>query len=100
MSTKRVEILEIEERKSKSGNVYRVLQCVVYSHEGKKRVGEMMVFNKELLFTEGTFVVDFEVDVNFDRQVVAVPVKFTPYIDPATVEVSTASSRKDSNKPA
>lgn len=100
MSTKRVEILEVEERTSKSGNKYRVCQCVVHGHDGKKKVGELMVFNKELTFGEGAYVVEFDVAVNFDRQVVAEPVRFIPFIEPAAVDSFIASATKKDAKAA
>lgn len=102
MAVKRVEILEVEERKSKSGNMYRVCQCVVHGVDGKKKVGEMMVFNKDIVLSEGNYIIEYDVTVNFDRQVVAEPVRAVPYVDPAQVEsfVGSASSAKADKKTA
>lgn len=88
---KTVTILEVEERKAqKSGNPYWVCQCVV--HGEKKRVGELMVFNKDIELTEGEFFADFEIDVNFERKVGATLVKLTPTVVPRTAPAPTASA--------
>lgn len=74
---KTLTILDVEERTAKkSGNKYRVAQCVV--HGEKKKVGELMIFNKEIVVAEGEFYADFDVSVNFDRQVNAELVRLTP----------------------
>lgn len=78
---KTVTILEVEERKAqKSGNAYWVCQCIV--HGEKKRVGELMVFNKEIVLSEGEFHADFEIDVNFERKIEAKLVRLTPIVVP------------------
>lgn len=72
-----ISILEVEERTSKkSGNKYRVAQCVV--HGENKRVGELMIFNKDITVGEGDYVASFDVTVNFERQVSAELVGLTP----------------------
>jgi len=86
---KTVTILEVEERKAqKSGNPYWVCQCIV--HGEKKRVGELMVFNKDIVLTEGEFFADFEIDVNFERKVGATLVKLTPTVQPRVASGSAA----------
>lgn len=82
---KTITVLEVEERVSKkSGNKYRVAQCIV--HGEKKRVGELMIFKPEIEVTEGQFHADFDVDVNFERQVSAQLVRLVPVVRPAAVK--------------
>lgn len=88
---KTVTILEVEERKAqKSGNPYWVCQCIV--HGEKKRVGELMVFNKDIKLEEGEFFADFEIDVNFERKVGATLIALTPYVAPRTAPAPTAKA--------
>lgn len=82
---KYLEIIEVEERTSKkSGNKYRVCQCILIDSEGKKKVGELMVFNKDIPLSEGTFQAEFDVTVNFDKNVSAELVALIPF-DPSAV---------------
>lgn len=74
---KTVTVLDVEERTAKkSGNKYRVAQCVV--HGEKKKVGELMIFNKDVVVTEGEYYADFDISVNFDRQVTAELLRLIP----------------------
>lgn len=74
---KTVTILDVEERTAKkSGNKYRVAQCIV--HGEKKKVGELMIFNKDVVAGEGEFYADFDISVNFDRQVTAELLRLIP----------------------
>lgn len=73
---KTITILEVEERKAKSGRSYRVAQCVV--HGEKTRVGELMIFNPDIKAGEGEFSAVFDVTVNFERQVAAELIGLTP----------------------
>jgi len=78
---KRLDIVEVETRKSKSGKDYRVCQCIVHDTEGHKRVGELMVFKPEteLPVKEGSYIADFEVSVNWERVVGAELVNLHPF---------------------
>lgn len=74
---KTVTILDVETRTAKkSGKPYRVAQCIV--HGDKIKVGEMMIFGADIVCEKGEFFADFEVDVNFDRQVSANLVRLMP----------------------
>lgn len=74
---KTVTILDVEERTAKkSGNKYRVAQCIV--HGEKKKVGELMIFNVDVVVTEGEYYADFDISVNFDRQVTAELLRLIP----------------------
>lgn len=81
---KRLEIIEVDEKTSKSGNKFRVCQCIVHTPNAdggtKKRVGELMVFDKDMVVTEGSFHGEFDIDVNFDKQVVAKLVRLVPVV--------------------
>lgn len=74
---KLVTILEVEDRTSKkSGNKYRVAQCIV---KGENiRVGELMVFKPEIKVAPGDFEAEFDVTVNFERQVSAELIALNP----------------------
>jgi hypothetical protein len=74
---KKLTILEVENRKSKkTGNEYRVAQCIV---QGENiRVGELMIFNKDIAVSKGDFNAHFEINVNFDKQVGAELVALVP----------------------
>lgn len=76
---KHIEIIEVEERTSKTGKKYRVCQCIVVGIDGKKRVGEMMVFNSDLELKEGSFIAEFDVTVNFERMVGAELIRLVPF---------------------
>lgn len=76
---KHIEIIEVEERTSKTGKKYRVCQCIVVGIDGKKRVGEMMVFNGDLELKEGSFIAEFDVTVNFERMVGAELIRLVPF---------------------
>lgn len=78
MSSKRIQILDVVEKKSQKGNVYWVGQCIVYDKDGKPKVGEFWHFNKDLPLSVGEFVAEFEVDVDMDRKVSASMVSLTP----------------------
>lgn len=84
MSTlsKRIHILDVDQRKSKAGNPYWVAQCVVYGADNKPKVGELWHFDKEIELKEGEFTAQFEVDVNMERKVDSRLVALTPYIKP------------------
>lgn len=74
---KTVTILDVEVRiAKKSGKPYRVAQCIV--HGEKIKVGEMMIFNPDIKCEAGEFHADFEIDVNFERQVSASLIGLTP----------------------
>lgn len=74
---KTLSILEIEERTAKkSGNKYRVAQCIVVGE--KKKVGELMIFNPEIKAGEGDFFADFDITVDFERRVTAELIALTP----------------------
>lgn len=76
---KTLHILEVEERTAKkSGNKYRVAQCVVVGE--KKKVGELMIFNPDIVAGEGEYHADFDITVNFERQVTAELVALTPVV--------------------
>lgn len=74
---KTLTVLDVEERTAKkSGNKYRVAQCIV---QGEKiKVGELMIFNAEIKVEKGEYVADFDIGTNFDRQVVAELIALTP----------------------
>jgi len=76
--SKRLHILDIEQKKSKAGNAYWVAQCVVYDAEGKAKVGELWHFNKEVELSKGEFTATFEVDVDMDRKVSSSLVALVP----------------------
>ena len=83
--SKRIHILDIEQKKSKAGNTYWVAQCVVYDRENKPKVGELWHFNKEVELSRGEFTAVFEVDVDMDRKVSSSLMSLTPYRAPAAV---------------
>lgn len=74
---KKLSILEVEERKSKAGKVYRVAQCVV--HGEKIKVGELMIFNSDIQVAPGEYVAQFDVSVNYERQVGAELIRLEPF---------------------
>lgn len=76
---KKLTILEVEERKSKAGNKFRVAQCIV--HGEKIKVGELMIFKPEIECTPGEYIAVFDISVNFERQVGAELVKLVPFRD-------------------
>lgn len=81
MATKQLEILSIEQKKSKAGNAYHVCQCVVRGlKDGQPtiKVGELMVFNKDLQLSTGLFTAEFDVTVNFERQVTSELISLVP----------------------
>lgn len=91
---KHLEIIEVEERTSKkSGNKYRVCQCILVDAEGKKKVGELMVFNKDIPLSEGTFLAEFDVAVNFDKNVTAELVALIPF-DPGSLSAAVKNAAK------
>ena len=74
---KTLSILDVEERTAKkSGNKYRVAQCIVQGD--KVKVGELMIFNADIKCEKGDFFADFDIGTNYDRQVVAELVALTP----------------------
>jgi hypothetical protein len=88
---KKVTILEVEERTSKkSGNKYRVAQCVV--HGENKRVGELMIFNKDIEAKEGDFLAEFDVTVNFERMVTAELMRLIPFVEGRTAAPASAKA--------
>lgn len=84
-----LQILDVEERKSKAGNMFRVAQCVVKGD--KVRVGELMIFNKEIQVAPGEFEAEFDVTVNFERQVGAELVALRPTGKPLAASRSPAT---------
>lgn len=84
--SKRLHILDIEQKKSKAGNAYWVAQCVVYDQDGKPKVGELWHFNKDVELQKGEFSAVFEVDVDMDRKVSSSLVALQPYRAPALVK--------------
>lgn len=84
--SKRLQILDIEQKKSKSGNAYWVAQCVVYDREDKPKVGELWHFNKDVELKKGEFTAVFEVDVDMDRKVSSSLVALNPYRAPVPVK--------------
>lgn len=79
LSTKRMHILDVDQRKSKAGNAYWVAQCVVYDKENKPKVGELWHFNKEVTLEKGEFIAQFEVDIDMERKVSSSLVALTPF---------------------
>lgn len=69
VTSKRIQILDIADKKSQKGNVYWVAQCVVYDANGKPKVGELWHFNKDVPLSLGEFHAQFEVDIDMDRKV-------------------------------
>jgi len=79
---KQLHILEVEDRVSKkSGNKYRVAQCIVKGDN--IRVGELMIFKPDLVVAAGEYEADFDVSVNFDKQVGAELVALRPLSRPS-----------------
>lgn len=81
--SKRIHILDIEQKKSKAGNAYWVAQCVVYDRDNKPKVGELWHFNKDVELKTGEFTAVFEVDVDMDRKVSSSLTALSPYVKPA-----------------
>ena len=74
---KRIQILAVEEKKSKAGNPYFVAECVVYGEQ--IRVGQMMVFGDiAKTVCPGEFYATYEVAVNYERQITAELVRLEP----------------------
>ena len=77
---KHVQILAVEDRKSKSGNMYQVAQCVV--HGDQIKVGELWSFSKIVTLVPGDFLAEFEITVDMERKVTAELVAMHPVAKP------------------
>ena len=77
--SKRLHILDVDQRKSKAGNAYWVAQCVVYDKDNKPKVGELWHFNKEVALEKGEFIAQFEVDIDMERKVNSSLVSLKPF---------------------
>lgn len=76
---KQLTILAVETRISKkSGKPYRVAQCVV---EGESvKVGELMLFREDMQVYPGTYNAEFDVTVNYEKQVGAELIALHPAV--------------------
>lgn len=80
---KTLEILHVEHRDytskktGKKGSMH-FAQCVIHSADGTKKIGELLLPEEFKDTAPGVYGVEFGLDTDFEKRVVAKPTKFVP----------------------